>query len=104
MRLERLKMLAGLREQWRGQVAEVRRMRQWVIQTEHILAGQWARAEEAITNATVGQRLEAWCQQLTQQAHLTSLSSTQQDCLSHFLKVTTDLRPHLIQCYDVQGF
>jgi len=39
MRLDRLKMLVGLREQWRGQVAEVRCMREWVIQTEHMLAG-----------------------------------------------------------------
>jgi hypothetical protein len=104
MRLDRLKMLVGLREQWRGQVAEVRRMREWVIQTEHILAGQWASAGEVLTNETVGRRLDAWSQHLTQQAHDTSLSSTQHDCLSHFLKVTSDLRPHLIQCYDVKGF
>ena len=104
MRPDRLKMLVGLRDQWRGQVAEVRYMREWVIQTEHILAGQWASAGEAITNETVGRRLDAWCQQLTQQDHVTALSPTQCDCLSYFLKVTTDLRPHLIQCYDVQGF
>ncbi len=61
MRLDRLKMLVGLREQWREQVAEVRCMRQWVIQTEHVLAGQCASAGEAITNETVGQRLDAWC-------------------------------------------
>lgn len=104
MRLDRLKMLVGLREQWREQVAQVRRMREWVIQTEHILAGQWATPEEAITNETVGRRLDAWCQQLTQQAHTGSVSSTEHGCLSHFLKVTSDLRPHLIQCYDVKGF
>ena len=104
MRLDRLKMLVGLREPWRAQVAEVRQMREWVIQTEHILAGQCDSAGEAITNETVGQRLDYWCQQLMQQAHDTTLTPTQQDCLSHFLKVTTDLRPHLVQCYDVQGF
>lgn len=104
MRLDRLKMLVGLREPWREQVAEVRQMREWVIQTEHILAGQWASAGEAITNELVGQRLDAWRQQLMQQAHGTSMSPTQHDCLCYFLKVTTDLRPHLVQCYDVPGF
>lgn len=104
MKLDRLKMLVGLREPWRGQVEQVRRMSAWVIQTEHILAGQWAAPDEALTNASVGQRLDAWCQQLAQLATTELLSDTEQDGLAHFLKVTADLRPHLIQCYDVKDF
>jgi hypothetical protein len=63
-----------------------------------------AAPDEALTNASVGQRLDAWCQQLAQLATTELLSDTEQDCLAHFLKVTADLRPHLIQCYDVKDF
>jgi hypothetical protein len=104
VKLERLKMLVGLRQTWREQVTEVRRMRQWVIQTEHILAGQWAAPEEPLTNASVALRFDTWCQQLAQLASSEPLSANEQDCLTHFLKVTADLRPHLIQCYDVKDF
>jgi len=97
-------MLVGLREAWREQVAEVRRMRAWIIQTEHILAGQWAAPDETLSNETVGQRFDAWCRQLAQLATSEPLRNNEQDCLANFLKVTTDLRPHLIQCYDVKDF
>jgi len=96
MKLDRLKMLVGLRKTWREQVAEVRRMRAWIIQTEHILAGQWAAPDETLSNETVGQRFDAWCRQLAQLATSEPLSNDEQDCLANFLKVTTDLRPHLI--------
>ena len=104
MNLDRLKMLVGLRVAWREQVAEVRRMRAWIIQTEHILAGQWAAPGATRTNETVGQRFEAWCRQLAQLATSEPLSTNEQDCLANFLKVTADLRPQLIQCYDVKDF
>jgi hypothetical protein len=104
MRLDRLKMLVGLRAQWRDQVAQVRVMREWVLQTEHILAGQWAATDQELTNEAVGARLDAWCQQLAQLATAQALSPTQHDCLTHFLKVTTDLKSHLVRCYDVKGF
>jgi hypothetical protein len=104
VKLERLKMLVGLRQGWREQVAEVRRMRQWVLHTEQILAGQWATPEEPLTNANVARRFDTWCQHLAQSATASPLSVTEQDCLTHFLKVSADLRPHLIQCYDVKDF
>ena len=98
VKLERLKMLVGLRQMWREQVTAVRRMREWVIQTEHILAGQWVAPGETLTNASVALHFDTWCQQLAQLASLEPLSLNKQDCLTHFLKVTADLRPHLIQC------
>lgn len=97
-------MLVGLRQMWREQVTAVRRMREWVIQTEHILAGQWVAPGETLTNASVALHFDTWCQQLAQLASLEPLSVNEQDCLTHFLKVTADLRPHLIQCYDIKDF
>lgn len=97
-------MLVSLRQTWSGQIAEVRRMRDWVLQAEHILAGQWATPQEPLTNATVASRFDSWCEQLARLALASPLSITERDCLTYFLKVTADLRPHLIQCYDIKGF
>jgi hypothetical protein len=68
------------------------------------LAGQWAAPEETLTNASVALRFDTWCQQLARLASTEPLSANEQDCLTHFLKVTADLRLHLIQCYDVKDF
>lgn len=104
MRLARLRFLVGLREQWREQVAQVRRMRGWVLEMEAILCGQWATAQEALTNESVGQRFDAWCSQLAQLAVSEQLSEQEQNCLTYFLQVTADLRPRPIQCYNIEHF
>ena len=104
MRLARLRFLVGLRQQWREQISRVRRMRGWVIETEHILSGQWATAQETLTNEKVGQRFDAWCSQLAQLAASELLSEQEQRCLTHFLQATADLRPRLMQCYNVEHF
>lgn len=50
--------------QWDHRIAQLRRMRDWVIEAEHILDGSWAESEAEITNAQVGQRLDAWLEKL----------------------------------------
>ena len=72
--------------------------------TEHILSGAWATPEDILSNEHVAQRFDAWIAHLTQLAASHSLSEAVQTCLLQFLKITEGLRPHLIQCYDQEGF
>ena len=91
------------REQWREDLTSVRRMHGWVLEAEAILSGSWAAAAEAVTNAGVAVRFDAWVTTLTCEARTQRLTETEQRCLSHFLHVTASLRPQLIQCYDLVG-
>ena len=86
---------------WDHRIAQLRRMRAWVIEAEHILDGSWAESEEEITNAQVGQRFDAWLEHLHILAQTGTLPQDEQHCLDHFLQVLAHLRPHLIHCYDV---
>lgn len=78
-------------------------MQAWVIETEHILAGDWAE-EGVLTNQAVAEHFDAWLALL--QACLSEekqLTETEKECLMHFLKVSRSLRSRLICCYDVPG-
>ncbi len=79
-------------------------MREWVLQAEHILSGSWASKPDEVTNAEVGRRFDDWHTALQALSTQGSLSLEDQQCLDQFLKVTTSLRPGLIQCYDQEGF
>ena len=87
--------------QWDHRIAQLRRMRAWVMEAEHILDGSWAESEEEITNAQVGQRFDAWLEHLHILEQTGTLPEDEQHCLDHFLQVLAHLRPHLIHCYDV---
>jgi hypothetical protein len=99
----RLKELVARREQWRDELRSVRRMHGWVLEAEAILSGSWAAAEEAVTNAGVALRFDAWAAKLKEEAGGQQLTETEGRCLRHFLQVTASLRPQLIACYDVVG-
>jgi hypothetical protein len=90
--------------EWDNRIAQVRHMREWVMQAEHILNGSWAESEAEITNAQVGQRFDGWLETLYTLAQTGTLHEIEQHCLEHFLQVLTHLRPHLINCYDVAQF
>ncbi len=91
-------------------------MRQWVLDAEHILDGSWAPEEEQsgnsqqgmfkklITNEEVGLRFDSFRLGLTQKLEEGVLSQTERECLGQFLQVLDNLRPHLIQCYDLLSF
>lgn len=98
-----MKELIERREQWREDLDCVRRMHGWVLEAEAILSGSWAAAEEAVTNAGVAVRFDAFVAKLKETASTQQLTETEQRCLRHFLHVTASLRPQLIQCYDVEG-
>ncbi len=76
-------------------------MREWLLEIERILAGEWAVTPEELTRAAVEQRLDGWQARL--QVHLQSVAGNTEEvrCLSYLLKVVTELRPWLTFCYSV---
>ena len=86
-KLRRLQVILAERTNWAAQLVQVKGMRQWVLDAEHILDGSWAQADEVVTNATVGERLDAWRQQMAQQVTDARLSELEQACLAHFLQI-----------------
>jgi hypothetical protein len=98
-----LQVLVGRRTAWQEQVSSLRRMRAWVLAAEHLLSGDWAQSEKALSNATVAQRFDQWLNQLAESLQSESVSDHERQCLEHFLQTTHNFRPHLILCYDVKG-
>jgi hypothetical protein len=93
-----------LRKEWQEKMLQIQRMQTWIIETEHILAGDWIKEEEDLTNQMVAERFDAWL--VTLQAQLSgeeNLTETEKECLTHFLQVSRSLRPRLICCYDIPG-
>ncbi len=103
-KLARLSAIVAERADFRVQLAQVKRMQQWVLEVEHILDGSWVQGGAQVSNATVGRRLDAWRKQMSR--HLTdgTLSELEQECLTTFLQQLSNLRPHLVQCYNREGF
>ena len=89
---------------WEKQLVQIKGMRQWVLAAEHILSGGWVQAGDVMSNATVGERLDAWRQELAKQGTDATLSELEQVCLTEFLQVLSNQRTHLVQCYDREGF
>lgn len=103
-KLARLQTIVAERVVGKNQLAQVTRMRQWVLDAEHILDGSWAQAGEVVTNETVGSRLDTWRQALATHLSDGTLSELEQGCLTQFLQVLSNLRSHLVQCYDQKDF
>jgi hypothetical protein len=99
-----LKSIVAERSRWAEQLKQVKRMRQWVLDAEHLLDGSWAPPGEAVSNETVGRRLDSWRQLLARQLTQGTLSELEQACLSEFVQILANLRPYLVQCYDRQEF
>ncbi len=57
-----------------------------------------------MSNETVGQRLDGWRQQMSERLRDGTLSDLEQQCLTQFLQELSNLRPHLVQCYDRESF
>jgi hypothetical protein len=73
-----------------------------VLAAEQILSGEMMRASGLlVSNATVGPCFDDWCAVLRHQFTDTTVSPTERRCLEHFLHVTDNMRPKLIQCYDL---
>jgi hypothetical protein len=89
---------------FQSDLREVKRMRQWVLDAEHILSAHCAQAGSEVSNARVGQQFDIWRQDLREQLMQDGLSQEHQQCLEQFLQVLSNQRSHLIQCYDHQDF
>ena len=104
-KLTRLLAILAERAVWKEQVAQINRLHGWLEEVEQILDGsQLQAAGTKVSNVTVGQELDAW--RVRMNVHLTdgTLTALQCECLTECLQVLTNLRPSLVQCYDLQGF
>ena len=103
-KLARLKTIVAERAAWASQLAQVTRMHGWVLEVEHILDESLAQEGEVVSNATVGSRLDGWREQMAPQLTDGTLSELEQECLTQFLQQLSNLRSHLVQCYDRKDF
>jgi hypothetical protein len=103
-KLERVVTTLTERTAWSKPLAQVKRMRQWVLEAEQILEGSGAQGEVEISNATVGHRLDTWRATMASQLRTGRLSPVERECLKEFLQQISNLRPYLVQCYDQEGF
>src|SRR5215470_16943513 len=81
-RLARMRDIVEDRLLFQSDLKEVRRMRQWVLDAEHILSADFAQAGSEVSNARVGQQFDSWRQGLLQQLTQDGLSQEQQQCAS----------------------
>jgi hypothetical protein len=103
-KLQRLVVILAQRANWASELAQVRRMRCWVLEAEQILSGRWAQPGEVVSNESVGERWDVWRQRLADQLTNGTLSELEQSCLSEFIQVLSNLRPYLVQCYHRKDF
>ncbi len=103
-KLARLKTIVAERAAWASQLAQVTRMHGWVLSVEHILEESLTQEGEVVSNATVGSRLDGWREQMAPQLTDGTLSELEQECLTQFLQQLSNLRSHLVQCYDRKDF
>jgi hypothetical protein len=89
---------------WAEPVAQVKRLHGWLLEVEHLLDKSPAAEGEVVSNLTVGTRLDRWRERMSGQLTDGSLSQLEQECLRELLQVLTNLRSHLVQCYDHQDF
>ena len=68
-KLLRLQALVAERTKWGDELAQVKRMRQWILDAEHILDGSWGANGEAVSNEQVAERFDHWRMELAE--HLT---------------------------------
>jgi len=99
-----LQAIVAERTAWAEQLAQVKRMHGWVLAVEHLLDGNWAQEGEGVSNATVGSRLDVWRTQMDKLLTDGTLCELERECLTEFLQVLSNLRPHLVQCYDREDF
>jgi hypothetical protein len=55
----------SLHEEKKECLAQIKSMRKWVVEVEHICDGSWASQAEEITNVEVGQRLDAYARRVS---------------------------------------
>ena len=92
------------RAAWTDQLVQIKRLHSWLLEVEHLLDGSLMPAGEVMSNVTVGSRLDGWRERMATQLTDGSLSELERECLTELLQVLSNLRPHLVQCYDREDF
>ena len=103
-KLARLQAIVAERVAWKDQLAQVKRLHGWLLEVEHLLDESLMPKGEALSNVTVGSRLDSWRERMAAQLTDGALSQLERECLTEFLQVLSNLRPHLVQCYDREDF
>jgi hypothetical protein len=103
-RLARLQAIVAERATWADQLAQVKHLHGWLLEVEHLLDRSRASEGEVVSNVTVGIGLDHWRERMTTQLTDGPLSELERECLTEFLQVLSNLRPHLVQCYDRKDF
>jgi hypothetical protein len=103
-KLLRLQAIVAERAVWADQLAQVKRLHGWLLEVEHLLDESLVPKGEVVSNVTVGTRLDCWRERMSTQLTEGSLSQLERECLTEFLQVLSNLRSHLVQCYNRQDF
>lgn len=103
-KLARLQTIVAERAAWADQLAQVKRLHGWLLEVEHLLDASPVQGGAVVNNATVGSRLDAWRAQMATRLSDGTLPEREQEYLTEFVRVLSNLRPYLVQCYDREGF
>ena len=103
-KLARLQTIVAERAVWTESLAQVKRLHTWLLEVEHLLDESLVPKGEVVSNEAVGSRLDSWRERMRIQLTDGSLSQLERECLTEFLQVLSNLRPHLVQCYDREDF
>ncbi len=103
-KLARLQAIVAERAAWADQLAQIKRLHCWLLEVEHLLDESLVPEGEVVSNVTVGNRLDSWRERMAAQLTDGPLSELERECLTEFLQVLSNLRPHLVQCYDREDF
>jgi hypothetical protein len=103
-KLARLPAIVAERAAWADQLAQVKRLHGWLLEVEYLLDESLVPKGEAVSNLMVGSRLDSWRERMSTYLTDGSLSQLERECLTEFLQVLSNLRPHLVQCYDREDF
>ncbi len=103
-KLARLQAIVAERTAWTNELAQIKRLHGWLLEVEHLLDESLVPEGEVVSNETVGSRLDSWRERMATYLTDGSLSELERECLTEFLQVLSNLRPHLVQCYDRQDF
>lgn len=103
-KLRRLQTIVAERTAWADQLAQIKRLHGWLLEVEHLLDERLGPTGEVVSNLLVGSRLDGWRKRMSTYLTAGALSQLERECLTEFLQVLSNLRPHLVQCYDREDF
>jgi hypothetical protein len=103
-KLARLLAIVAERAAWTTQLAQIKRLHGWLLEVEHLLDKNQVSPAEVKSNETVERDLNAWRERMAAQLTDGSLSELERECLTECLQVFSNLRSHLVQCYDREDF